>query len=286
MTLLLAAALAVGPAEPDDGGPPAVRVMSFNVRYGLAKDGGNAWPLRKDFAAETVAAFAPDLLGTQETLPFQRDDLLARLPGYAAVGVGRDDGREGGEMAAVLYRTDRFEKLGEGHFWLSETPDEPGSVGWDAALPRICTWVKLRDRRGGGAEFWFFNAHFDHVGAVARSNAAELLRNRVAAIAGDGPVVLTGDFNAGPDDPPYAALFGSGGAGAALVDTYRATHDAEPAVGTFHGFRPDPAGGARIDWIAATADWSVLSAEIDRTSRDGRWPSDHTPVTAVLRLKP
>ena len=287
MPLLLAAALAVVPAEPTDGAPPAVRVMSFNVRYGRADDGPDAWPNRRDFAAETVRAFAPDLLGTQETLPFQRDDLLARLPGFAVVGVGRDDGKEGGEMAAVFYKTDRFEKLGEGHFWLSETPGVPGSVGWDAALPRICTWVKLRDRQAGGGaaggEFWFFNAHFDHVGAAARAESAALLRTRIAEIARGGPAVLTGDFNAGPNDPPYAALFGPAESSVTLTDTYRATHAAEPAVGTFNGFRPDPAGGARIDWIAATPGWSVLSAEIDRTRRGGRWPSDHTPVTAVLR---
>jgi endonuclease/exonuclease/phosphatase family metal-dependent hydrolase len=145
--------------------PAPVRVMSFNVRYGTARDGDNHWDKRKDFLAGRVTAFDPDLLGTQETLAFQRDFLAARLKGHTSYGVGRDDGKEDGEQAALFYRTARFEKVGGGHFWLSETPNKVGSKGWDAALPRLATWVKLKDRTAADAPpVLFLNTHFDHKG--------------------------------------------------------------------------------------------------------------------------
>ena len=269
------------------GGERPVRAMSFNLRYGTAADGENAWEHRREFVADTVRAFAPDLLGTQESLAFQRDELAARLPGYAAFAAGRDDGREAGEMAAIFYRTDRFEKLDGGHFWLSETPGVPGSKSWDSALPRVASWAKLRDKTatgGPGGVLWFFNTHFDHRGERARLESAKLLRKKIAAIAGDGPVILTGDFNAAPGSDPYRALFETPGA-PRLVDTYRVHHPADPgeAAGTFSGFLAANRGGPRIDWIAASPGWTVESAAIDRTHRDGRTPSDHFPVTAVLR---
>ncbi|NNJ24126.1 endonuclease/exonuclease/phosphatase family protein [Alienimonas chondri] len=264
-----------------------VRVMSFNIRYGSANDGENAWPLRREFVAETIRAFAPDLLGTQETLAFQRDELSARLPGYAVFAAGRDDGREAGEMMAIYYRTDRFEKLDGGHFWLSETPDEAGSKSWDSSLPRMCTWLKLRDKRPDGAGvFWAFNTHFDHRGPKARAESATLIRRKIAAIAGDGPALLTGDFNAAPGSKPYQNLFAAtDAAGPALRDSYQIKHpDGEPgeSAGTAGGFRRGDRGERRIDWIAFTPGWTIKEAAIDRTNRDGRTPSDHDPVTAVL----
>ena len=127
--------------------PELVRVMSFNIRYGTANDGINRWELRKEFLVDTIRDFDPDLLGTQETLASQRDYLADALKSYAVVAAGRDDGKQAGEMAALYYRKDRFEAIDEGHFWLSETPEKVGSKGWDAALPRIATWVKLKDLR-------------------------------------------------------------------------------------------------------------------------------------------
>ncbi|MFH5804370.1 endonuclease/exonuclease/phosphatase family protein [Alienimonas sp. DA493] len=282
---------AVGPAaaaEPDEPANVApLRVMSFNIRYGSARDGENAWPHRKELVAETIKAFAPDVLGTQETLAFQRDDLLERLPGYAAFGVGRTDGQDEGEMMAVLYRKERLEKLDGGHFWLSETPGEVGSRSWDSSLPRMCTWLKLRDRTPGGAGvFWFFNTHFDHRGPQARAESASLVRAKIAEIAGDGPAILTGDFNAAPGSAPYQNLFGDAGAGASLRDSYAEKYpDGEPgeAAGTFGGFRREERSDVRIDWLAVTPHWTIEDAAIDRTHRDGRTPSDHDPVTAVLR---
>lgn len=273
---------AASAAEP----APTVRVMSFNIRYGTAQDGEHHWDLRKDFLIETIKAFDPDLLGTQETLAFQRDYLAERLPGREAFGVGRDDGRESGEFAALFYRKERFEKLEGEHFWLSETPEKPGSKSWDSSLTRIVSWVKLRDRRQPAARpIVWFNTHFDHRGREARVMSAKLIRSRVEAVAQDCSVVVTGDFNAREGSDPYQALVGPlEGKPSPLVDTLRAAHP-QPLEreGTFSGFRSDATGNSRIDWIAASRDWQVLEAGIDRTERDGRTPSDHFPVTAVLR---
>ena len=266
-----------------------VRVMSFNIRYGTASDGENHWDRRKDFLVETVRAFVPDLLGTQETLAVQRDYLAEKLPEYHHLSVGRDDGREEGEMAALYYRQARFERLDGGHFWLSETPHKAGSKSWDSALPRMVTWVKLRDREVENAPpAIYFNTHFDHQGTTARLESAWLLRRQIAALARDCAVIVTGDFNADQGSPPYLALFDrEEGELPPLIDAYRAAHPRRAAdEGTFSGFRANAVSGPRIDWIAVSRDWEVRSASIDRTSKAGRTPSDHFAVTAILRLKP
>lgn len=260
-----------------------LRVMSFNIRYGTASDGENHWDQRKVFLVETIQKFAPDLLGTQETLGFQRDYLAEKLIGYEAIGVGRDHGDERGEMTAVLFRTERFEKLAVGHFWLSETPEVPGSKSWDTSLTRMVTWVKLKDLKATPPEeLFFFNTHFDHRGEVARQESARLIRRRIATVAGATPTVLTGDFNAGEGSPPYQALFVEEGA-VKLLDTYR-THfpQKQAEEGTFSDFNASETQGTRIDWIACTRHWKVAEAGIDRTAKEGRTPSDHFPVTAVL----
>jgi endonuclease/exonuclease/phosphatase family metal-dependent hydrolase len=275
-------------AAPGDGAAQSsdVRVMSFNIRYGTATDGDNHWEKRKDFLIETIKAFDPDLLGTQETLAFQRDYLKERLPGYDLLGVGRDDGRERGEMMALYFKLSRFEKLDGGHFWLSETPDRAGSKSWDSSLPRMVTWVKLRDRRQPNARpIMFFNTHFDHRGAEARLQSALLLRRRVADTSKTCRVIVTGDFNEGEGSDPYRALFDSNNEGPSpLSDTYRvAYHGRAPNEGTFSDFKAGAKNGPRIDWIAASKDWQIVRATIDRTARGGRTPSDHFPVTALLR---
>src|SRR5688572_30355099 len=152
--LLVASALSASPAAP----PPAaaaradatLRVMSFNIRYGTAKDGPNHWDLRRDLLVDTIRKFDPDLLGTQETLLEQAEYLAEKFPQYDWLGVGRDDAKRKGESVAIFWRKDRFEKLDAGHFWLSETPEVPGSKSWDTALTRMTTWVKLRDKKAGG----------------------------------------------------------------------------------------------------------------------------------------
>ena len=265
-----------------------LRVMSFNIRYGTANDGENRWENRRDFLIDTIKAFNPDLLGTQETLAFQRDFIAEKLADYEVFGVGRNDGREAGEMAALYFRRSRFEKLDGGHFWLSETPDQAGSKSWDSSLPRMVTWVKLRDRLYRNSKpIAYFNTHFDHRGAVARLESAKLIRKRIADFGDCCRTIVTGDFNAGEGTEPYAALFGDiGKLQPSLVDTYRLAHpQKQREEGSFSNFAKGTYDGPRIDWIAVSQDWQVVSATIDRTERNGRFPSDHFPVSAVLRIK-
>ncbi len=268
---------------------PDLRVMSFNIRYGTADDGENRWENRKDFLVDTIKAFDPDLLGTQETLAFQKDFLAARLPDHDVFGVGRNDGREAGEMAALYYRRSRFEKMDGGHFWLSETPDQIGSKGWDAALPRMVTWVKLRDRQYRNVKpLVLFNTHFDHRGVRARVESARLLRRRIDTLNDTVRVIVTGDFNSAEASEAYQALFGPiDGRRSPVVDAYRAAHPERTAnEASFSNFVGGRLDGPRIDWIATSRDWLVVSSAIDRTERNGRFPSDHFPVTAVVRMKP
>lgn len=274
-----------GAADAGDGEP--VRVMSYNIRYGTAPDGANRWEDRRDALVAAIRAYDPDLLGTQETLGFQRDFLAENLPGYDVLGVGRDDGEGAGEMMALYYRSSRFERLDGGHFWFSETPDVPGSRGWDTSLPRMATWVKLRDKKAPTAPpVLFANTHFDHRGVEARLQSARLIRARLADLGEGCSIVLTGDFNAGEGSPPHLALFGESAdaSPSPVVDVYRRAHPTRsPDEGTFSGFAARPARGARIDWIGASADWTIVSAAIDREAQDGRTPSDHFAVTAKLR---
>lgn len=265
--------------------PTPIRVMSFNIRYATAPDGANHWDKRRDFLVETVNTFAPDLLGTQETLVSQRDFLAEKLPGFESFAAGRDDGRNKGEMAALFYRTARFTKTADGHFWLSESPESVGKKGWDAALPRIATWVKLTDRTDRtGKSILFLNTHFDHMGKTARTESARLIRKKLVELGSGCRLIVTGDFNAGEGSEPYKALFAADDQPPAVVDTYRAIMPTKTETeGTFNGFKPTAVNGPRIDWIGCSRDWDVRLAGIDRTARDGRVPSDHFPVTAVLR---
>lgn len=269
-------------------GAPEVRVMSFNIRYGTAQDGENHWDRRKEFLVETIRAFDPDLLGTQETLGSQRDFLAEKLPEYDHLGVGRDDGREKGEMMALYYKRARFEKLDGGHFWLSESPDKIGSKSWDSSLPRMVTWVKLRDRQDEAAlPVAYFNTHFDHMGTTARLESARLIRRQIGTLGAKCAVIVTGDFNTDEGSPPYRALFEpAADVQSPVVDTYRAVHSERAAnEGTFSGFKAEAVAGARIDWIGVSRDWEIRSAAIDHTAREGRTPSDHFPVTTVIRRK-
>lgn len=283
LVTLLSLALVMPPTDAAASEP--IRVMSFNLRYGSANDGDNRWELRKEFVAETVLASDPDLLGTQETLGFQRDYLVDKLPGYANLGVGREDGGDDGEMMALFYKTSRFEPLDEGHFWLSESPEQVGSKSWDSSLPRMCTWVKLRDRTAPDARpILFMNTHFDHRGPVARRQSAVLVRQMADRLGEGCDVIVTGDFNAAVDSDPYRALVHADPEATRFVDTYAvARPEHEPGEGTFSGFQASETGGNRIDWVLVRGNWDVVSAKINRTARDGRTPSDHFPVEAVLR---
>ena len=284
--LLLLAFVACAPGA---GAGPAsdLRLMSFNIRYGTADDGADAWPRRAAMAFDVVRRFDADVVGVQEALRFQLDELGAALPAFAEIGVGRDDGRTAGEYSAILYRRGRFEVLEEGTFWFSDTPAIPGSMTWGNRITRICTWARLRDR-AGGARFYVYNLHLDHESQPSRERSALLLAERIRARSSPDPVLVMGDFNSGEANPVYRHLTGAETLPAAtpappLADTYRLRHPGDTIVGTFHAFRGTTTGD-KIDHILASPEWRALDASIVRTSRAGRFPSDHFPVTAVVRL--
>lgn len=264
----------------------ALRVMSFNIRTSGARDGENAWPLRKDLFYEEIQRFAPSLIGFQEMREDQYEETLARMKDFAFVGVARDDGKRKGEWSLVGFRKDRFGKLTNGDFWLSETPEVVGSKSWDAALTRICSWVRLKDRTTG-REFLYANTHFDHKGVVSRENASRLLVARLRELAGGKPIVLTGDFNVNEDTVAYAVIAKAKDNDAPfLIDAYRAVHPKrQPDEATFHGFKGTTTG-SRIDFVFHSTDFKPLAAKIERLkSPAGKYPSDHYAVTAVLEFK-
>jgi endonuclease/exonuclease/phosphatase family metal-dependent hydrolase len=264
--------------------PDDLRVMSVNIRYGTAPDGENVWPKRRELLFNSIKTFDPDLLGAQEVLDFQLDELQKAMPGHRFIGVGRDDGRSGGEFSPLAYRADRFEEVAHGHFWLSETPEKPGSKSWDSHFPRLTTWVKLSDRRDPKrAPVLFLNTHWDYAGTRARENSAALMRDRIKQISEDSAVIVTGDFNCTEDDEPYSVLIGVGDDSLQLTDSYRAIHpDRQTDEATFHGFQGTEAG-SRIDFILHDPHLRSVDAGIDRTHQRNRYPSDHYPITAVLR---
>jgi endonuclease/exonuclease/phosphatase family metal-dependent hydrolase len=257
--------------------------MSFNIRYDNPADGEDAWPRRRTKVASMVRFHGADVVGLQEALRSQIADLEAALPELGWFGVGRSAERDG-EHCAVLYRKDRLEVVAHDTFWLSETPAVAGSRSWDAALPRIVTWGRLRDRRTGLA-FVVLNTHFDHLGETARRESARLLLRKVAEIAGpDGPVVVTGDFNTTPDSEPYRILTTGDGARGALVDALHASslphHGPTSSWNGFKAIEP----GRRIDFILVRPPVGVRQHGILSDTFDGRFPSDHLPVLAEVSV--
>lgn len=271
--VLLAPALAYA-AEP-------ISVMSFNIRYGTAKDGENHWTLRRQFLFDVVREQKADIIGLQEALDGQIREIVEAVPGYAVVGVGRDDAKAAGEYSAILVRKDRFNVAEAGTFWFSDSPSVPGSKSWGNRITRICTWARLIDR--GGSAFWFYNVHLDHESQPSRERSTELLLRRIEARAfPTEPVIVTGDFNVGEDNPAIRTMVGA----KAFVDTFRAVHPDEKQAGTFNGFKLDQVNGPKIDYVLVQPGTEVMSAEIIRTARDGKYPSDHFPVIARVRLTP
>lgn len=282
--LLLVVGAAPGAASGADAAGAPLRVMSFNVRYGTAPDGDNAWDKRRELFFETIERYQPDLIGFQEVVASQYDAIAERMKRHAFSGVAREDGQRKGEFSSIGFRQDRFTALASGTFWLSETPTVAGSKSWDAALPRICSWVRLRET-GTGRELVFANTHFDHRGVVARREAARVLSERIGPIAAGVPAILTGDFNITEDNPAYAALVKPPKPEwIRWIDSYRTLHPQrqpdEASTSNFNG----KVTGSRIDFIFHTSHFKATAAAIDRFSRDGRYPSDHYPVNAVLVL--
>lgn len=261
-----------------------INAMTWNIRYNNPADGADAWPNRKDWVAEIIIKSEVDVGGFQEVLVDQFEDLKVRLPKMEAYGVGRDDGKEAGEFSPIFFRKDRFELLDKSTFWLSPTPEKIASKGWDAALPRIASWIKLK-ARSTGADFYVINTHFDHRGANARAESAALILNVVREKFADHPVIFTGDLNTPPNSPPYATLTGTGTQGRSVfLDTYE--HSAKKPSGpssTWNGFKeivPD----RRIDFVFTTQKTKVLKVQILDDQRAGRFPSDHLPVVAELQI--
>jgi endonuclease/exonuclease/phosphatase family metal-dependent hydrolase len=250
--------------------------MTFNIRYGTALDGSNSWKERRDLVLDVVREYDPAILGLQEALRFQTNELREAFDHLGEIGVAR---RDGGEYAAILYDTRRIEVLEQGTFWFSSTPDVPGSRGWGTAIPRICTWGRFR-LRDPDSTFYVYNLHWDHRSQESRERGSALLLERIAARSHpDDPVLVTGDFNAGESNPAFRGLLASG-----LTDTFRAVHPETRHVGTFNDFEGN-GDGEKIDAVLAGPGWEVLAAAIVRTNDDGRYPSDHFPVTAEVRLE-
>lgn len=262
----------------------SLNVMTWNIRYNNPNDGVNAWPNRKDWVAEMIVRNQIDIAGFQEVLVGQLEDLKTRLPLMDAYGVGRDDGKDAGEFSPIFYRKDRFERLDKSTFWLSPTPEKVGSKGWDAALPRIASWVKLKDRRTDTV-FYVLNTHFDHRGEQARAESAALIRKQVQDRFADHPVIFMGDLNTTPDSPPYSTLIQTAKPGHhELRDTY--SHSAQKPEGpnsTWNGFKeiePD----RRIDFVFVTTSIKILRLQILTDQRNSLFPSDHLPVVTELDL--
>lgn len=276
--VLLACAACIAPPTPTD---LTLTAISFNIRNGRADDGPNSWPQRRPLVAQLVRDYAPDILGLQEAFRFQLDQLAEDVPGYREVGEGRAGG-ERDEYSAILYRAARFDLLGAGTFWLSETP-EVVSRHWGHHHYRVCTWAHLRDVATGHA-LYVFNTHFDHQSQRARVNSAELIRRRIQARATRDPVLLTGDMNAGEDNPAIARLLAAEG-DEPLRDTYRALHPDARQVGTGNGGYRGRRDGPKIDYVLVSREFETLHASIDQEPRGGRFPSDHYPVIARVRLR-
>jgi endonuclease/exonuclease/phosphatase family metal-dependent hydrolase len=260
-----------------------LRAMSFNVRYDADGDEGpRNWASRRDLVASVIRFHRPDVVGLQEPLGHQLRDLERRLPEYNWVGVGREDGHDAGEYNPVGYRRDRFRRVGWDVFWLSETPAEPGSRGWGAACPRVVTWVELRDGRTDRA-LYAFNTHFDHESARAREESARLLRDRLTAVVGGDPAVVTGDFNCTADRAPVRILTEGGGPRRCLREAGAASRHAHHGPTATHDrFAGEPT--EKIDHVLVTDDVTIHQHGVLADHWDGRVPSDHLPVVAELSL--
>lgn len=282
-------------------------VATYNIRNANQGDSinGNGWGQRYPYIASLIQFHGFDIFGTQEGKSWQLEDLKTAMPGYEYVGVGRDDGKQAGEYSAIFYRTDKFDVLEHGDFWLSTTTDRPNK-GWDAVLPRICTWGKFRDKESGFT-FLFFNLHMDHVGVKARAESAKLILSKIKEQPSHIPVILTGDFNVDQNNESYKLLDNSG----VLRDAYETADFRYAPNGTFNSFRPDLKTDNRIDHLFLTDDFKVLKygiltdtyrsegseskdkipdtgnfpKEVSLQKHQARTPSDHFPVMIVVEMK-
>ncbi len=277
LTLVLSIPFALRAAEPAPGGD-TLCVATFNLRYASAQP-PNSWPQRRPVMVECFRQMSPDIVGTQEGLYEQLKDLASALPEYSWIGTGRDGGSRG-EFMAVFYRSQRFEPLEYDHFWLSDTPEVIASSTWGNECRRMVTWVRFRDRQTQ-REFYFVNTHLDHQVQLAREKAASLIRERIAKLPANLPLLLVGDFNAvAGQNRAYDILVGPDG----LVDLWKTARERRgEGIKSFHSFRGPRPGDEHIDWILARGPVVADVAELVTYSRDGQFPSDHFPVLARIR---
>lgn len=263
-----------------------ISALSFNIRYGTAKDGENHWEKRHPLVFNVFNDHAPDVAGLQEALDFQIDEILEAHPQFDYVGIGREPGGEG-EFCAILYLKEKFDVLESDTFWLSDTPETP-SASWGNNLVRICTYARFR-QRSNGKTFYVFNTHFDHQSENARERSALLIAERIALRPHqDEPYILMGDFNAGEDKQTILTLLGKAPPSphfkaAPLVDTFRVLHPNADNVGTGNKWIGRTTQ-AKIDYVFVASTTQVLEAEIIHDNENGRYPSDHFPVKATLRF--
>ncbi len=257
----------------------SLEAMSFNIRFGTANDGENAWPLRRSALLTQLKAESPDVLGLQEALAGQLDEIVEAMPEYGRLGVGRDDGVSAGEHSAILYRRDRLGVLQSGTFWLSDTLDVIASKTWGNRITRVCTYALFQDRLNQRS-FWVFNVHLDHESQPSRERSVDLVLKRIQNATPAAPSLVLGDFNAGESNPAVRAMVKGG-----FLDSFRIKHPDQKEVGTFTAF--EKAGEDKIDYVfvstgKAGPDWKVERAEILREKVSGRFTSDHYPVVATV----
>lgn len=256
-----------------------ITIGTFNIRYDNPRDSGNLWKDRAPVVSNLIRFHGFDVLGVQEGLINQLDDISTALPEYARYGKGRDDGKDAGEHSAIFYKKERFKLLESGDFWLSETPDQPGK-GWDVTCcNRICSWVYLEDKTTG-KQFYTFNVHFDHQAVIARRESSKLMLKKIAEIAGNSPVLLTGDFNGNRESEWYHHLATS----RVLTDVYTKVKFPYANNSSANGFRT-PRGNGVIDHIFMTNQFSAGKWGILTDTYFGKFPSDHFPVLAEVELK-
>jgi len=263
--------------------PIKLKAMTFNIRYDNPQDGPNRWEPRREWVAEMIRRFDGDFVGIQEALPNQLADLNRLLPEYRSIALSRDADPSRGEATPIFYRHERWTLDPDQHgtFWLSDTPDKPGSITWDNACPRIVTWGRFVEQPSGRAVY-VYNTHFDHRSEAARQKAAMMLADRIAHQSQTGPIVVMGDLNSGESDVAVSVLTGqSQQSPIRLFDTFRTLHPDAKDVGTFHAFHGG-VGGKKIDYIFVKPEAKVLSAEIIHNHHDDLYPSDHYPVTAEV----
>jgi len=260
-----------------------LNVMTFNIRLNISSDDLDAWPYRRDKAASQILFHEVHLLGVQEALHDQMMDLKARLPKFKYAGVGRDDGKEKGEYSAIFYDTTRLQLVESKTFWLSETPAVPGSKSWDAAITRIVTWAKFKDRKSKKI-FFAFNTHFDHMGKVARRESAKIILSKVKEISGGTPAIITGDFNSEPADEPIQIIMDKNNPDHLLDSKEISRTPHYGPTGTFNGFKSKERNDQPIDYIFVRGKWKVFRHATISQSWEGRFASDHFAVLATLSL--